>query len=69
MAKIQIRKWHVLDLYFNEVNEKEVEELVKEYVKKGWRIEDLDYASVRGYDSSYQLMKWDIIKNKKIKPQ
>jgi hypothetical protein len=66
MSKIEIRRWDVLDIYFNETDIEKVEVLVNDYLSKGWEDPQWDEGGC-GFDSCVQLQKHHKIKTKRIK--
>jgi hypothetical protein len=66
MSKIEIRKWHVLDIYYKNEDREEAMKLVVEYTYNGWSLENEDDAGNKDYDGVFQLMKHDKIKSKRI---
>ncbi len=66
MAKVEIRVYHVMDIYYNESDMESVEALIEEYKAKGWSDENYDYGH-REFDSCVQLTKYNKRKRKKLK--
>lgn len=54
---MQIRKWHVVDIHFNEEEIKEVEKRVKRYKRMGYDIHASDDYGAEGYSRCHQLIK------------
>jgi len=65
-GKIEIRRWDVLDIFYYEEDEKNVDLIIKEFINKGWTDAQYGDACNKDYDMSVQLTKLHQIKTKKI---
>lgn len=53
---MRVLKWHVIDIFFNEGEEKEAEILTNKYINQGYSLEARD--SGEPHDYCNQLIKW-----------
>lgn len=64
--KFEIRKWEVIDIFFYDKDEENIDKVVQSYLEKGWTKESHDDACNKDYDSCIQLMRFNYIKTKDI---
>lgn len=65
-GKIEIRRWDVLDIFYMEADEKEVNVIISDYIARGWDDEQYGPGSNKEYEMSVQLTKIHKIKTKKL---
>ena len=65
-ATIEIRRWDVMDIYYNEENYNEVRKIIDEYILQGWSEEGWDSAANKNYEGCVQLMRWKKPKRKRL---
>ena len=53
---MEIRKWHVVDIFYNEEDKAEAAKAVKHYQRQGYSLEAQDSGTP--FDNCDQLIKW-----------
>ena len=53
---MEVRKWHVVDVFYNEEDAGKAAKIVKKYQRQGYSLESQDRGEP--YDNCDQLMKW-----------
>ena len=53
---MEVRKWHVVDIFYNDYEAEEAAKMVKHYQRRGYSLESQDAGEP--FDNCDQLIKW-----------